>query len=69
MTAYELPPLAPPDAGPNERGAAIEARIIARHGSAPRLSDYRRSYEACGLDWPGDDEVRRRHPVGDDSTG
>lgn len=37
--------------------------MIARRGSAPGLEDYRRSYAACGLPWPGDDEIRRRHPV------
>ena len=43
------------------------ARLVARHG-APTLDDYRRTYEAAGLEWPGDDEIRCRHPVADDST-
>jgi hypothetical protein len=66
MTQYRtgegLPPLAPPDASDTERNRAIVARMVARHG-APSLDDYRRVYAACGLDWPGDDEVSRRHPV------
>lgn len=63
MSSRALPPLAPPEASSDERGAAIEARMIARRGSAPSLEDYRRSYAACGLPWPGDNEIRRRHPV------
>lgn len=66
--AGELPPLAPPDASDDERVRAIEARMIARRGRAPRLEDFRRSYAACGLEWPGDDEVRRRHPVSDSTS-
>jgi len=57
-----LPPLAPPEASAAERNDAIVARFVARHG-APSLEDYRRVYAAQGLEWPGDDEVRRRHPV------
>lgn len=60
-----LPPLAPPDASDDERGRAIEARMLARHG-APSLDEYRQVYAACGLDWPGDDEIRRSHPVAAD---
>lgn len=60
-----LPPLAPPDASDEERDRAIVARMIARHG-APSLADYRRVYAACGLDWPGDEEIRHRHPVAAD---
>ena len=61
----DLPPLAPPDASDQERNRSIVARMVARHG-APSLDDYRHVYAACGLDWPGDDEVRRRHPVAAD---
>jgi hypothetical protein len=69
MTQYQvdddLPPLAPPDASTEERDKAIIARMVARHG-APSLDDYRRVYAASGLDWPGDEEIRRRHPVAAD---
>lgn len=68
VSTHELPPLASPDADPDERGASIEARLVARKGVAPRLDDYRRSYAACGLEWPGDDEVRRRHPVSEPAS-
>ena len=61
----ELPPPAPPGASDDERAQAIVARLIARKGAAPSVEDYRRPYAACGLDWPGEDEIRRRHPVGD----
>jgi hypothetical protein len=43
----------------------IMARLVARIG-APTLEDYRRAYAGCGAPWPGDDEIRRRHPVAAD---
>jgi hypothetical protein len=60
-----LPPLPSPDANDAERGEAIMARLVARIG-APSLEDYRRAYAGCGAPWPGDDEIRRRHPVAAD---
>jgi hypothetical protein len=36
--------------------------MVARHG-APTIEDYRRVYEQSGVPWPGDDEIRCRHPV------
>ncbi|MGH3612684.1 MAG: hypothetical protein ACRDRK_08820 [Pseudonocardia sp.] len=66
-TDDDLPPLAPPDASPKERGRSIIARVVARHG-APSLDDYRKVYAACGLDWPGDEEVRRLLPVAADTA-
>lgn len=65
--ARGLPPLAPPEASEDERARAIMARFVARHG-APRLEDYRRAYAGCGLPWPGDEEIRRRHPVADSAA-
>lgn len=62
-----LPPLAPPDASDDERGRAIEARMMARHG-APSLEDYRRAYAGFGAQWPGDEEIRRRHIVAPDTA-
>lgn len=65
MTAQhdlELPPPADPSASADERARATMARLVARVG-APGLADYRRAYEGCGLAWPGEDEIRRRHPV------
>jgi hypothetical protein len=58
-----LPPLASADAAPDERGRAIEARLAARHG-APTLAELRRAYATFGAEWPGDEEIRRRHEVG-----
>ena len=58
-----LPPLAPDDATPDERGRAIEARLAARHGG-PTITALRRAYASFGAEWPGDDEARRRHEVG-----
>jgi hypothetical protein len=57
-----LPPLAAPDASRGERSRAIVARMVARFG-APTIEDYRRVYEQDGFSWPGDEEIRRRHPV------
>jgi hypothetical protein len=57
-----LPLLAPPDASDEERASAIVARMVARHG-APSIEDYRRVYEQSGVPWPGDEEIRRLHPV------
>jgi hypothetical protein len=63
--AAGLPPLAPPDASDDDRARAIMARMVARYG-APSLEDYRRAYAGFGAEWPGDDEIRRRHLVAPD---
>jgi hypothetical protein len=60
-----LPPLAPPGASDEERARAIMARLVTRVG-APSLADYRRAYAGCGVPWPGDEEIWRRHPVAAD---
>ncbi|MGH4013967.1 MAG: hypothetical protein ACRDSL_08590 [Pseudonocardiaceae bacterium] len=65
--ATRLPPLAPPDASDDERARAIMARMVARFG-APSLAAYRRAYAGFGAEWPGDDEIRRRHPVAPDTA-
>ncbi len=62
-----LPPLAPPEASEDERARAIMARMVARHG-APSLEDYRRAYAGFGAEWPGDEEIRRRHIVAPDAA-
>ena len=72
VTAHQLdtaglPPLALPDASEDERARAIMARMVARHG-APRLEDYRRAYAGFGAQWPGDEEIRRRHIVAPDTA-
>lgn len=38
------------------------ARWVARHG-APTIEHFRRVYEQAELDWPGEEEIRRRHLV------
>ena len=43
------------------------ARMVARYG-APTLEDYRRAYAGFGADWPGDEEIRRRHIVAPDTA-
>ena len=62
LDAEVLPPLAAPDASDDERAEAIVARMVARYG-APTIEDYRKVYEQSGVPWPGDEEIRRRHPV------
>lgn len=57
-----LPPLPGPDASDDERGRAIEARQVARHG-APSIEDFRQVYDAIGAAWPGDEAIRRDHFV------
>ena len=57
------PALAGPDASADERGRASVARMVARHG-AGSIEGYRRVYTSCGVPWPGDEEIRRRYPVG-----
>jgi hypothetical protein len=65
LDAEGLPPLPPLDASDDERARAIMGRLVARVG-APTLEDYRRAYAGCGVPWPGDEEIRRRHPVATD---
>jgi hypothetical protein len=67
LDAEGLPPLASLDASDDERGQAIEARMVARYG-APSLEDYRRAYAGFGAEWPGDEEIRRRHIVAPDTA-
>lgn len=57
-----LPPLPARGCDADERGRAVMARWVARHG-APSLQHYRLVYEQADLEWPGEDEVRRRHFV------
>lgn len=37
-------------------------RIVSRTG-APAVEHYRQVYDALGWEWPGDEEIRRRHRV------
>ncbi|MGH3865088.1 MAG: hypothetical protein ACRDQ4_02935 [Pseudonocardiaceae bacterium] len=50
------------DASDEKRARTVIARMMARHG-APSIEHYRRVYEQSGVPWPGDEEIRRRHPV------
>lgn len=38
--------------------------MVQRHG-APGLEHYRAVYANLGVPWPGDEEIRRIHPVTD----
>ncbi|MBP2371868.1 hypothetical protein [Pseudonocardia parietis] len=46
------------------RAEKIVARMVQRHG-APGLEHYRAGYANLRVAWPGDEEVRRIHPVTD----
>ncbi|MGH3942212.1 MAG: hypothetical protein ACRDTG_27045 [Pseudonocardiaceae bacterium] len=67
LDTASLPSLAPPDASDDERARAIMARMVARFG-APSLEDHRHAYAGFGAEWPGDDEIRRRHSVAPNTT-
>ena len=60
--AGQLPPMPSGSASAAERARGFELRQAARYG-APTLDDLRRAYAGWGQQWPGDDEVRRRHVV------
>ena len=56
-----------PDAQPDSddaRASSVVSRMVDRHG-APSLAHYRAVYADLGLDWPGDEEIRRTLPVSD----
>jgi hypothetical protein len=67
VDADGLPSLAPPGASDDERAQAIVARMVARYG-APTIEDYRRAYAGFGVEWPGEEEIRRRHIVAPDAA-
>ncbi|MDN5914776.1 MAG: hypothetical protein L0I76_06655 [Pseudonocardia sp.] len=46
------------------RAETVVARMVDRHG-APSLEHYRAVYADLGVPWPGDEEIRRIHPVAD----
>lgn len=43
------------------------SQMMADRFGAPTLADYRRAYASCGAPWPGEDYIRRHHPVADAS--
>jgi antitoxin (DNA-binding transcriptional repressor) of toxin-antitoxin stability system len=43
------------------------SQMMADRFGAPALADYRRAYDHSGAPWPGDDYIRRNHPVADAS--
>ncbi|MGH8921672.1 MAG: hypothetical protein ACRD0H_25605 [Actinomycetes bacterium] len=43
------------------------SQIMAGRFGAPTLAHYRRAYDSSGTPWPGDDCIRRNHPVADAS--
>lgn len=50
-----------------DAGVEIEREMAAQFGGAPTLAHYRQVYAACGVPWPGDDEIRRQLPVAAES--
>jgi antitoxin (DNA-binding transcriptional repressor) of toxin-antitoxin stability system len=58
-----VPAMPQPGRAPRDpRHVQISQMMAARFG-APTLADYRRAYDSCGTSWPGDDYIRRNHPV------
>jgi antitoxin (DNA-binding transcriptional repressor) of toxin-antitoxin stability system len=43
------------------------SQMMADRFGAPALADYRRAYDSAGAPWPGEDYIRRNHPVADAS--
>ncbi|HWR48390.1 MAG TPA: hypothetical protein VN327_12395 [Pseudonocardiaceae bacterium] len=43
------------------------SEMMAERFGAPTLADYRRAYDSSGAPWPGEDYIRRNHPVADAS--
>ncbi|MGH3810064.1 MAG: hypothetical protein ACRDRU_26280 [Pseudonocardiaceae bacterium] len=43
------------------------SQMMAGRFGAPTLAHYRRAYDSSGTPWPGDDCIRRNHPVADAS--
>jgi antitoxin (DNA-binding transcriptional repressor) of toxin-antitoxin stability system len=43
------------------------SQMMADRFGAPTLADYRRAYDSTCTPWPGDDYIRRNHPVTDAS--
>ena len=41
--------------------------MMAERFGAPTLTDYRKAYDSSGTPWPGEDYIRRNHPVADAS--
>jgi len=39
------------------------SQMMAERFGAPTLADYRRAYDSHSAPWPGDDYIRRHHPV------
>ena len=43
------------------------SQMMAERFGAPTLADYRKAYDSSGKPWPGEDYIRRNHPVADAS--
>lgn len=43
------------------------SQMMAERFGAPTLAHYRKAYDSNGTPWPGDDYIRRNHPVADAS--
>lgn len=50
-----------------DAGLRTEREMAAQFGDTPTLAHYRQVYAACGVPWPGEDEIRRQLPVAADS--
>ncbi len=62
-----VPAAARPARAPRDPRHAQISQMMAERFGAPTLADYRRAYTSNGTPWPGDDYIRRNHPVTDAS--
>lgn len=61
---HRAPSLGSESGDDDARAEHVVARMVQRHG-APGLEHYRAVYANLGVPWPGDEEIRRIHPVTD----
>lgn len=62
-----VPATAQPTRAPRDPRHIQISQMMADRFGAPTLADYRRAYDSTGTPWPGDDYIRRNHPVADAS--
>jgi antitoxin (DNA-binding transcriptional repressor) of toxin-antitoxin stability system len=62
-----VPATAQPGRAPRDPRHIQISQMMAQRFGAPTLADYRRAYDSSRTSWPGDDYIRRNHPVADAS--
>ncbi len=62
-----VPTTAQPARAPRDPRHIQISQMMAERFGAPTLAHYRRAYASSGAPWPGEDDIRRHHPVADAS--